>query len=199
MLIFGLICFLSGCTRNFAPPSSIGEDIGHENPKHTKKLVNLKSWCAEGKFMANSESQALHASFLWQQNGPYYKIKFFGPLGMSAGELVGSLDSLEVEFRSSSKTLRATSPEKLVYQATGLDFPVSNLSYWIKGLAKPDYPIEKCLYNSEGFLKELKQDTWEVLYHYHAPYKGDEGLYLPRLLKIKNKQINLKIAINSWS
>ena len=93
---------------------------------------------------------------------------------MSGGFLRGNTDTQEVVFKTAQgRYLHASSPEKLIHHATGFNFPVSHLSYWIKGLPHPDYSSERCIYNTQGLLSYLRQQAWTVEYiDYRSPCPG---------------------------
>lgn len=191
---------LGGCAHiPSRPVSEIDFASGHRSSQREKALQELTTWKAQGKLMAANESETLHASFTWEQKGPLYRIKFYGPLGISGGCLKGNLDKQYVFFESAQgKILKSSSPEKLIFEETGLEFPVSNLQYWIKSLAHPTYPVEYSLYTDKGLLKELRQQNWSISYANYLEPRPFQPLWLPGLIKIKSKNLYLKLAINSW-
>lgn len=200
LLISLLILLLSGCTQipiQEHPSPTFKEGV--QDLEHNKKLINLHSWRAEGRLIAIHKSEAIHASFIWEQQGPLYKIRFFGPLGMSGGVLMGNTDTQEVIFKTAQgKRLEASSAEKLIYQNTGLYFPVSHISYWIKGLPDPNYNSELCIYNTQGLLENLRQQAWNIQYVDYINSSQDDKLFLPAYVKIKSKQTTLKISVSAW-
>lgn len=166
---------------------------------HKKKLVNLDYWKAEGKIGASNSKEAHSASFIWEQQGPAYKIQFFGPLGIGGGYLKGNTKNKKVSFiTSNGRSTQASSPEKLVYDQTGLYFPVSSLEYWIKGLPDPAQPLDYGVYNKTGLVTKIKQNDWEIQYGDYTTHKQDPDLILPCNLKIKKEDMTLKLVINYW-
>lgn len=183
--------------RSPAPVSNLA------NQKHNDQLAKLSHWKAEGKMGATNGSEAASASFIWEQKGPDYTIKFFGPLGMGGAHLSGNTQTHKVLLKESNgKTSTASSPEELVHQATGLIMPVSGLQYWIKGLAHPDQDITYRILNKAGLLKQLRQNNWEIQYFNYVEYnKGkrqDSALFLPSQLNIANNSVKVKLMIKSW-
>ena len=81
LLISLLILLLSGCTHiptQKYPSSELKE--GAQNLEHTNKLANLYNWRAEGRLIAIHNSEAIHASFIWEQQwSAIYKIRFLAP------------------------------------------------------------------------------------------------------------------------
>lgn len=202
LAIFLLILLVNGCSHpppleKFSPPAL---KQGEPDLDHQKKLTKLHNWIAEGKLIAIHGSEIIHASFIWEQQGAFYKIRFFGPLGMSGGILMGNTDTQEVLFKTAQgKRLEASSPEKLVYQTTGLYLPVSHLSFWIKGLPHPDHPCEHQAYNSQGLLTILRQQAWTIQYIDYTHLLQNEKFCLPAYIKINSKQTTLKISISAWN
>lgn len=166
---------------------------------HKKKLSELKNWTAEGKVAASNARQAQSASFIWKQQGPAYKIQFFGPFGIGGGYLKGNTKNKKAIFiTSNGERMEAFSPEKLIYDQTGLHFPVSSLQYWIKGLPDPTYPLNYSVHNKTGLVTRIKQNSWEIQYVDYMQHKQDPSLILPCNLKIKKEDITLKLIINYW-
>ncbi len=189
---------LTGCSST---PQKI--DLPSRNQvtieNHNRKLNELHNWTAEGKIAASNTTQAHSASFIWKQQGPAYKIQFFGPLGIGGGYLKGNTKNKKAIFVTSNGQRReALSPEKLIYDETGLYFPVSSLQYWIKGLPDPTHPLNYSIHNKTGLVTSLKQNAWEIQYVDYIQHKQDPNLILPCNLKIKKENNSLKLVINYW-
>lgn len=64
--------------------------------------------------------------------------------------------------RSNGEVLEASSPDALVQEVIGREFPVSGLQYWIRGQAMPDVALESPEYDAQQRLVKFTQAGWVV-------------------------------------
>ncbi len=81
--------------------------------------------------------EAVSAFYTWHQQDKRFAIDLTGALGMGATSI--SFDGKTAKFvGEDANTMTADSPEELLYQATGWQAPISQLSYWVMGKIAPD-------------------------------------------------------------
>jgi outer membrane lipoprotein LolB len=95
---------------------------------------------------------------------------------------------------ASGKKFVANSLEQLFVQQTGLNLPVSDLYFWIRGLPVPNLPMQK-QFDPYGRLSLLTQQDWQIQF---LRYTHANQLDLPNKIFIKNQHINLKLVITTW-
>lgn len=151
--------------------------------------TQTQNWALQGKIGMKTPEQTGSASLYWQQQGDFYHIRLFGPLGIGAVELNGKSD--QVTYRDNQgKVYQADSAEVLLKKNTGWQIPVNNLRYWIRALPAPHMPSEKS-YDAQHQLVSLQQQGWKIDYlrYQHR---------IPSLIQLIRPEINLRIVINQF-
>lgn len=162
--------------------------------QQARYLHQQTQWQATGKIAFTLEGERHNASFQWQQNRQDFQIHLFGPFGQGstwlrkAGDLV-TLESTAGEAR------QALSAEQLMQDNLGWQVPVSDMRYWIRGLAAPNSPSQDQLTDDKGFYQELKQQGWQVNYREYQQYRG---WWLPQKLVATRDGIRLLVVIKQW-
>ncbi len=172
--------------------------LDQQDPKwqaHKQQLENISLWEAKGKIAASHEGEGGNASFVWENDNDFYKIRMFGPFGAGSAELTGS--SKQVIFEQGDGAMNiAKTPEALLYQQTGLNVPVTGLMFWIKGIPSP-YGIATAMQtNEQGHLTYLEQSDWQVEIQ---KYKLSEGRWFPSQLNLLRNGTKVKIIIKQWT
>lgn len=190
------LSLLVGCASR--PKQSVQQPSHAQNTQswdnHQKALLSLENWEAQGRIAAAHKGQGGNASFVWQQEPDFYKIRMFGPFGAGGAELTGS--SKQVVFvENSGKTQYAKTPEEIVIKSTGLVIPVRGLAYWIKGVPSPSEPVGNITLNAQGFLSHLEQSGWQVDFE---NYKQVGTTWLPSKLILKRTDMSVKLIVKKW-
>ena len=176
-LLATLALLLSACTRQVTQPPT---------PTHPIANLALEQWQLSGKLGIRGEDISESAYLNWQQCGDEFSIRLSGPLGNSAAHLSGNSDQVLLETGEGS--YRAPSAEQLVYQQLGWQLPVSQLTYWVRGVPAPNIAVVE---NSQGFI----QTNWQLRY----PKSRQVGEYLlPTKVIAENPQLKTTLIIKSW-
>ena len=93
-----------------------------------------------------------------------------------------------------SKT-NPTYKELKLREKLGWDINLSGLKYWIRGAPEPDVEYGELLLDDHGRLSEMKQSNFTIRV---LRYNKKDGLFLPKKIFIKGKDIQLKLVINEW-
>lgn len=178
--------FLSACQTT----PTIPEDVGQQQ----EALRKIPSWQAEGKIAINMDGERQNASFKWQQKHGNYVIHLFGPFGQGATWLRRtskgvSLENAEIGLR------HAADAEQLMMETLGWQVPVSDLQYWIRGLAAPTPDPDTAETDERGLLSRLEQQGWQVTYDRYEVY---EGWALPDKLTAERGTIKVTLVIKNW-
>lgn len=174
-----LVLLLSGCSSQPLAPPPPSEAL--------QPNAQLWHWQAQGR-LAIKDGQENHSANLdWQQQGYSYQLMIFGPMGQGTARLDGQPFRVTLTT-SDGQTLEASSPEQLIREGLGWDFPLSNLIYWLRGLPAPG---QHQLLGSQNLI----QGNWEVEWR---RFTQVEGYTLPSLLIARQGDLELRLAINTW-
>ncbi|MBE0506624.1 MAG: outer membrane lipoprotein LolB [Marinospirillum sp.] len=179
LALFLLMLFLlGGCSSQpLAPPP----------PEAQQANSHLWHWQIQGRIALNDGSNSHSATLDWQQQGYHYQLQIFGPLGQGSARLDGQPFRVSLTT-SDGEVLMASSPEQLLQQGLGWNFPLSDLIYWVRGIPAPGVAIQI----SDN---QLEQNGWLVEWRRYTLVNGHQ---LPQLLLASNGRVQLRLAINQW-
>ena len=168
ILVIILAVFLSSCASFSQAPTPLPKPkiINHYLPWAQRKaqLNAIQNFRVNGNLVIHQTSgRGVNASFSWEQTYPNYQLNFFGPLGSQGAVLTGS--PKQVSLTTHQQTYHAQSPEQLLHDQLGLNLPVSQFYYWLRGLPAPQsrYTTNLDAYNR---LMQLRQSGWRVVYRH---------------------------------
>ena len=177
---------IHGCSHT---PTQLDIDRQQQN-----ELRRIDNWQAEGKLGVRMEGDAQSAYFDWHNQADAFTLRLSGPFGQGTTWLRRKGTSVTLE--SADQPLRrAATAEQLMQAQLGWQVPVSNLRYWIKGLAAPRQEVTHLLRNANGTLAELHQQDWRITYSRYAMHNG---WALPGKLVAERGAIKLTMIIKSW-
>lgn len=157
-------------------------------------LEQLHSWSIEGKLGIKSEQQRQSVNLKWEQQGEDFSLLLFGPFGKGKTQI--ERKGKRVYLSSGNEYREAKSAEALLYQMSGLHMPIQNLSYWVRGLAKPKTRIQKVRYDDAQRVRQFVQSKWLIEYLRYEPI---DGVNLPNKIRLSHKHYTLTIIIKRWS
>lgn len=180
-----LLLIIAACSTT---PTQVDVDAQHH------ALVHLENWQAEGKLGVRVNGEAHSAFFDWQNQPEQFALRLSGPLGQGTTWLRRSGTLVTLESADQPKQQAATAEELMQHQL-GWQVPVSNLSYWIKGIAAPDAPVSHVARNPDNTLAELHQQGWRISF---SRYGVEDGWALPGKLQAKRNDIAITVIIKDW-
>lgn len=178
--------FLSACQTAPVMPTNVAQQ--------RQLIQRVPSWRAEGKISVTMNNERHSASFDWQQRHKNYVIHLFGPFGQGSTWLRRTSKAVTLE-NSETGIRRATNAEQLMEETLGWHVPVSELQYWIRGLAAPTPAPTAEKVGEQGLIQELEQQGWKVNYIRYEPH---EGWLLPTKLRAERDSIEVTIVIKQW-
>ncbi len=146
--------FLSACVSS-APPAEENSDWTRQR----EQLQDMDSWELRGRVNVRYDNESDTPRINWLQQGSEYHITLWGTFNAGHTTVVGRPGF--VTLQSGGETLTASSPEELILQQLGYELPVSQLSYWIKGLPAPDSQPQ-LVFNELNQLTTIRQEDWTV-------------------------------------
>lgn len=189
-----LLGFMTACAPprpavELQQPSMNSSLVSPEQRK--EKTSSISSWEIRGAMAAKNKSKGWSATMNWVQNGPNsYRIRLMGPLG--AGSVLINKEGNTITFQDGPKKISSTNAAELLRQQTGINLPVGNLYYWIRGLPAPGKVEQR---TQEKHLTQLKQDGYTVSFDQYTSVKGFE---LPGLIRLEGNGVMVKVIIKKW-
>ncbi len=189
VVIVTLAC--SACVRVSQPPAA-SQFVKQPWSQRQQALQQFKNWRIKGVFSVKQQQQRHTAHYDWQQNGKDYRIRIYSSLGLYQLRIDGH--AAQVVLYEGEKTMTADSAEALFAKRLGWVFPVSNLSYWIRGLPAPNPEQQK--QDAYGHLVFVAQQGWQVTLSRYT-HLGD--LDLPQTVDLQGHGLTIRIVIQHWS
>ena len=160
-----------------------------------QSLEQLTGWRMSGRVSIVRGSESWHLNVRWRQADDSYDIFLSGPFGAGQARLTGEADRV-VLYDADQQVYSASSPERLLYDHTGIFMPVSGLRYWVLGLPDPgkNHDSELAL-DDYGRLTELQQRDWRVSL---GDYVEVDNLQLPERLEIRRDDVTVRLVVDDW-
>ena len=157
-------------------------------------LAAITTWEFTGRIGVRDDKEAHSSRIRWRQSGSEYVINLWGTLNAGATEITGSPGLVTLQQDGKAALLAAT-PEQLVEEQLGYELPVSQLSYWIKGIPAPG-STGLPSFNAENHLIAMQQDGWTVQYNAYTNYDTES---LPTSIRIEKPPLRLDFVRLSWT
>ncbi|QLH41724.1 MAG: outer membrane lipoprotein LolB [Coxiellaceae bacterium] len=187
-----LTIILSGCaTVSLPAPMAAPTTISKE--QREAALYSLENWSLTSALSLRQPQKALLASLVWQQQGQHYTQVISGPFNVGSVRIEGMPGQVTL-WRSAKLKYTASSPEELMQKQLGWQLPVSNMYYWVRGVAIPNVPATR-EYDNQGHLIGLNQAGWQIMY---SDYKTIGNVDLPGKIELRSGQLQVKLVIKRW-
>lgn len=157
-------------------------------------LAALHTWEFTGRIGVLDADESHSSRIRWRQDKDDYVINLWGTLNVGATELTGRPGAVVLE-QAGEPPLRARSAEGLIYEQLGYELPVTQLSYWIKGIPAPGSQAQTD-FNAEHHLVALQQDGWSVQYMAYTNYGAES---LPTRIRIEKPPLRLDFVRLDWT
>lgn len=185
--------FLGACASH-QPATNHPENKTQTAKSRQVDLATIKNWYVKGSIGVKNEQDAWSASIYWKlRNKNNYTLQLFGPAGMGTLKIVSAGNKVTLT-NNKNETFNAPSSETLLEQQTGWYLPLSNMYYWVRGIAVPNMPA-KTTYDQYHHLTTLEQQGWDIQY---LRYTSVDGVDLPSKIFMTYQKLGVKIVISSW-
>lgn len=190
VLILSTVLLLTGCSgltpnQDTAAPSHSWDEL-------QQALLTADSWQLRGKIGIRTPNENQSASLYWQQQQQHYQIELTGPLGQGGARIDGNGEGITINI-AGEDPLWAASPELLMEQTLGWQFPVHQLLYWVRGIPAPGQPFKLSLNQQRP--QKIIQNNWEINY---LRFIDQQGYSLPEKLTISQNDLRLTIIAKEW-
>ncbi len=197
----GLACFalivqlLAGCaTTPSAKPVAGGVWPVELASERAEKLAPITTWKLQGRLGVQLENDGFSAALTWLQDDGRFDIRLFDPVGRRVAWLRGTDKAVDLQT-AQGQSFSGDNPEKLLQQYLGWSIPVKSLAWWVKGLPDPTTVAWRQEYDDLGRLVSLEQGGWTMRI---ASYQNDDVLAMPKLTRMQQGNVKLKLLIKSW-
>lgn len=192
-----LLLLVAACSSQKPQPQQPPAQSGQAQASQQQSAAAMLRWEAKGKLGVRSPRENGSANLTWQQAHSNYRIHLSGPLGAGATVISGSPGGVSLQ-RGSDPAVFSPNPAQLTDQIMGWPLPVSEMLYWVRGLAAPGaYSGQQK--NAQGMLQSLQQSGWQLNFSGYQPV----GPYqLPTRIKATTNQaagpVNVTVVIKEW-
>jgi outer membrane lipoprotein LolB len=180
-----LAVFLSACgttpTGPITPPPSSADAI-------TK-------WETSGRVGIRTPDDAVSGNFNWQKSSTEFALKIVGPFGQGATKLNQS-ENGTITLAYEDKVITGRDSAQLLQQELGWEFPVNQVTYWIRGLASPISAAQISTDPDTKLPNEIAQDGWLISY---SSFIKVDGLSLPKKMQVSKPPFKVNLIINKWT
>ncbi|MDP1929926.1 MAG: lipoprotein insertase outer membrane protein LolB [Gammaproteobacteria bacterium] len=189
-LILVLPLTLAACVG----PARMDAPVNDDWRERSEVLEALTLWEFTGRIGVRDDRESHSSRIRWRQRGEEYTINLWGTLNAGATEISG-VPGHVVLLQEGETPLTADSPEQLVYEQLGYELPVSQLSYWIKGIPAPGESSAPA-FNAENHLVSLEQSGWQVQYLGYTNYETES---LPTRIRMEKAPLRLDFVRLDWT
>jgi outer membrane lipoprotein LolB len=195
--LIGLL-FFSGCASlKPAVESPLPTPIGSPrelHQVHLNQLAQIQQFYLQARIGVQSEGKGSSGSTRWRHNLEGNDISMLSPVGGTVAKIITNTEGVTL-ISNDGKVLQATDAETLTQEHLGWRLPLAGLPDW--ALGRPtNRLVEEMHWDSIGRITKLKQDGWEIEY---PEYMEAAGYRLPKRINLKNKNLTLKLVIESWA
>ncbi|WP_082859260.1 lipoprotein insertase outer membrane protein LolB [Microbulbifer sp. Q7] len=169
-----------------------------QQPPQSQSAAALQRWEAKGKLGVRSPKENGSANLVWQQANTNYRIHLSGPLGAGATTISGSPSGVSLQ-KGSDPAVFASNPAQLTEEVMGWPLPVSEMFYWVRGLAAPGAAAGQQK-DARGRLQSLRQSGWQLNF---SGYQAVGPYQLPSKIKAATTNaagpVSVTVVIKEWT
>ena len=191
-LLLVLVSFLGACASQTRKPDDPVAQQAYQ--ARFDYLESLSDWMLEGRLAASNGKDGGSGSFTWYQDHNITRMTFRGAMGKGSWELEARQGYARLRLADGREFVADTIAE-LVTAHMQAKVPVDALSWWVRGLARPNGWQERDL-DAEGRIERLRQFGWDVDF---SAYQQTDSVWLPGKLVARNKDHSVKLAVKHWT
>jgi outer membrane lipoprotein LolB len=193
-LLLAMICAALAACRTL-PPATTTADLGlsADWPQRRALLQALRQYECVGRVAVAAAGEGFNAQFTWRQSGAAAQLTLRGPLG--AGGLVVRASGSQIAVQmADGRMLDGDAARVEMERAIGAPLPITDLGYWLLGLAQPDGAASETLApavaGQPAQLGSLEQQGWRVEYQAHSG--------VPRQMTLTRGLARVRLVIERW-
>ena len=184
-----LVVGLTAC----AGLETVPEQVDPAHQSRLRSLYDNSAWRVAGRFAIQKGGEGWNGRLEWQRQGESWQLALIPPLIGNEVRWYG--DPAGVVLHNADGTRdRAPSAATLLRRRLGFEVPVTDLGYWMVGLARPGRASNLQL-DARGLPLTLEQDGWAVRY---KRYQQVDDVYLPNKLAVEGHGLKLRLVLDDW-
>lgn len=168
-LLAVILLLVSGCTTL---PVVTGDVVARDQVWSLRGKLGVSAGKERGNFIVD-----------WQQDKDQFEINLMGPLGMGVANIMGAADGVTLRLPGEDPVY-ATSADQLLLTVMGLNIPVTEMKYWVRGYPAP------------GRYRDT--DTGFTQFGWRVEYLAFERS-LPVRIRLTRPEVKLTMAIRQWT
>ncbi len=158
-------------------------------------IDQISQWETVGRVGIRTEDDAISGNFNWLQNQSSFDLSIVGPFGQGATHLKQETPG-SVELKYKDVIVEGTSAHSLLNTHFGWQFPVNQVTYWIRGIPSPNSSYEIMNRFNSNLPDEITQDGWTVSY---KEFITVGTLELPSKLQASKPPFRVNLIITQWN
>jgi outer membrane lipoprotein LolB len=187
-----LLCGLSACA--VLPEVERDEAVADAAfAERGARLAAVTEWRFAGRLALELPGESWTGQLSWRSQANGQIIDLSGPMGRGGGRLFIDGDAAVLLTRDGER-FEAADPDTLLARIAGRDLPVSGLSYWVRGMARPGAGFAPRV-DPSGQPSRLIQDGWEIIY---GDFEPMAPVAMPRAIELRRDDVLLRLAIDRW-
>ncbi|MCB5162896.1 lipoprotein insertase outer membrane protein LolB [Marinomonas algarum] len=155
----------------------------------------ISKWETSGRVGIRTKEDAISGNFNWQQDPATFALNIVGPFGQGAIKLSKNMEGI-VTLAYDDVIRVGSDPAILLQQELGWEFPVKQVTYWMRGLPAPTSTARITNDPQTGLVNQLEQDGWLITY---SNFTDVDGLLLPQKMQVSNPPYKVNLIINQWT
>ena len=159
-----------------------------------ESVTAIKKWETAGRVGIRTKDDAVSGNFTWRKDPQTFELSIVGPFGQGATNLKQNTNGI-VTLSYEDKVITGDDPATLLQQELGWEFPVKQVTYWIRGLAAPTSSAKVTKDPDNQLPQKIEQDGWVITY---SNFTTVEGLSLPQKMQVSNAPFRVNLIINQW-
>lgn len=183
------VAFLAACT-------TLQPAVDSDWDARAADLLAVEEWELRGRVAVQSPAEGGQASVRWQQSGDSSRIRFSGPLGAGAYDLLWEPGYVSLTGGKGDQALeyRGDAVEQFLRDQLGWSFPAGSSRYWVMGLVNPAAAGD-VRFDESGMLQGISQHGWDISYERFEVFGGHN---LPTRVDLQNADTSVRMAISRW-
>ncbi len=158
-------------------------------------LQAVNDWDIYGRAFIKVDRQAYNISLRWQRAAERFLMMLEAPFGQGMIRVEAYGDGPYRLQLPGGQVFTRDTPEILFKDVIGWSLPVTGLTYWIRGLPRPQSSYRHRI-DQSGRMRSITQDGWMIDYRGYFPQQ--EQAQLPRKIILTRGQLTLKLVIEHW-
>lgn len=154
----------------------------------------MDQWEFAGRIGVSAGTEGFNGKLWWRQDGPVYRARISGPLGVGTVFINGNRGELTVTDNNGVAT-RLEDAEKDLRDRYGWTIPIESLRYWALGVIDPELPAV-ARPDDQGRISQFGQGTWSV---HITEYREAAGQPMPRRLSAVSGDVKVRLVIDEWT